>query len=68
MKYLIPFLLVVLTSTSCTNNQKNNENKALVKASMDANAQTLLNDPTITSVSIGILKDGIAYTPPIMEN
>ena len=67
MKNLIPFLLVVLTSISCTNNAKNIEKEAIAKAaivqaSMNETAQSMLNDSTITSVSIGILKDGIAYT------
>lgn len=62
MKHLIPFLLVVLTSISCTNNEKNIDKAAIVQTSMNENAQSMLSDSTITSVSIGILKDGIAYT------
>lgn len=67
MKFPILFLLVVLTSISCTNNGKNIEKEAIAKAaivqtSMDETAQSMLSDSTITSVSIGILKDGIAYT------
>ena len=67
MKNLIPFLLVVLTSISCINNEKNIEKEAIAKTaivqtSMDETAQSMLSDSTITSVSIGILKDGIAYT------
>lgn len=67
MKYLIPFLLVVLTSISCTNNGKNIEKEAIAKTaivqtSMDVNAQSILSDSSVTSVSIGILKDGVAYT------
>ena len=67
MKNLIPFLLVLLTGISCTNNRKNIEKEAIAKTaivqtSMDVNAQSILSDSTITSVSIGILKDGIAYT------
>jgi len=69
MKYQIPFLLllVLLTSISCTNNGKNIEKEAIAKTaivqtSMDVNAQSILSDSTVTSVSIGILKDGIAYT------
>lgn len=62
MKHLIPLLLVVLTSISCTNTGKNTEKEATIQTSMDVNAQSILSDSTITSVSIGILKDGIAYT------
>ncbi len=67
MKYLIPLLLAVLTLISCNNNGKNTEKDsatktAIVQTSMDETAQSMLNDSTITSVSIGILKDGIAYT------
>jgi len=69
MKYQIPFLflLVLLTSISCTNNGKSIEKEAIAKTaivqtSMDETAQSMLSDSTITSVSIGILKDGIAYT------
>jgi CubicO group peptidase (beta-lactamase class C family) len=62
MKHLIPFLLVVLTSISCTNNGKNIDKAAIVQTSMDANAQSILSDPTVTSVSIGILMDSVAYT------
>jgi len=62
MKHLIPFLLVVLTSISCTNNEKNIDKAAIVQTSMNETAQSMLSDSTITSVSIGILKDGIAYT------
>lgn len=67
MKHLIPFLLVALTSISCTNNGKNIENEAIAKTaiiqtSMDLNAQSILSDSIVTAVSIGILKDGIAYT------
>ena len=67
MKHLILLLLVVLTSISCTNNAKNIEKEAIAKAaivqaSMNETAQSMLSDSTITSVSIGILKDGIAYT------
>jgi len=56
MKHLIPYLLVLLISISCTNKEAN------VQSSMDANAQSILSDSTITSVSIGILIDGKAYT------
>ena len=67
MKNLIPFLLVVLTSISCTNNEKSTEKEAkartaIVQTSMNETAQSMLNDSTVTSVSIGVLKDGIAYT------
>jgi CubicO group peptidase (beta-lactamase class C family) len=56
MKQLIPYILVLLISISCTNKEAN------VQSSMDANAKSMLSDPTITSVSIGILMDGKAYT------
>ena len=69
MKHQIPFLLllVLLTSISCTNNGKNIEKEAITKTAivqttMDVNAQSLLSDSSLTSVSIGILKDGVAYT------
>jgi len=62
MKYQITLLLVVLTSISCTNSGKNIDKAAIVQTSMDANAQSILSDSTITSLSIGILKDGIGYT------
>ena len=62
MKHLISFLLVVLTSISCTNRGNKIDKAAIVQASMDETAQSMLSDSTITSVSIGILKDGIAYT------
>jgi CubicO group peptidase (beta-lactamase class C family) len=67
MKHLIPLLLVVLTSISCTNTGKNTEKDAIaitasVQTSMNETAQSMLSDSTITSVSIGVLKDGIAYT------
>jgi len=62
MKHIIPFLLVVLTSISCTNNEKNIDKAAIVQTSMNETAQSMLSDSTITSVSIGILKAGIAYT------
>ena len=67
MKYQIPFLLVVLTSISCTNNGKNMEKEAIAKTaivqtSMNLNAQSILSDSIVTAVSIGILMDGIAYS------
>ena len=62
MKNLIIFLLVVLISISCTNNEKNIDKEAIIQISMNETAQSMLSDSTITSVSIGILKDGIAYT------
>jgi len=67
MKYVIPFFLIVLTITSCNNNGKNIEKDsatktAIVQASMDNNAKQLLSDSTVTSVSIGLLIDGKAYT------
>jgi CubicO group peptidase (beta-lactamase class C family) len=62
MKHLIPFLLVVLTSISCTNNEKNIDKAAIIQTSMNETAQSMLSDSTITSVSIGVLMDGIAYT------
>jgi CubicO group peptidase (beta-lactamase class C family) len=67
MKLLIPFLVVVFTAISCNNNGKNTEGDSATKAAiiqtfMNETAQSMLSDSTITSVSIGILKDGIAYT------
>ena len=62
MKHLIPFLLVILTSISCTNIEKNIDKAAIIQTSMNETAQSMLSDSTITSVSIGVLKDGIAYT------
>ena len=67
MKHLIPILLVTLTIISCTSNGKNTEieaiaKTAIVQTSMDETAQSMLSDSTITSVSIGVLKDGISYT------
>lgn len=64
IKQLIPSLLIALTFMSCGKNVENkSEMKTIdVQTSMDETAQSMLSDSTITSLSIGILKDGIAYT------
>ncbi|MEJ8801368.1 serine hydrolase domain-containing protein [Pontibacter sp. H249] len=61
---LIILLILGITISSCNKHSKNITNSKIdsVKISIEKNADSLLLDPKINSVSIGIYKDGETYT------
>lgn len=64
MKFQTVLLLYVLVFVGCKNSQDKSKNITvdLIQLSMDRNADSLLLDSKINSVSIGIYKDGKKYT------
>ncbi|MFH6605146.1 serine hydrolase domain-containing protein [Maribacter algicola] len=64
MKYRFLILLHIIVVFSCKNDQVQSATKSIdaVQKSMDKNADSLLLDSQINSVSIGIYKDGKKYT------
>ena len=62
MKYKTLIFILIITAIGC-NSKKKTKTKSIdpIQFSMDQNADSLLMDPQINAVSIGIYKDGKSY-------
>lgn len=61
IKFIIPLISICLFSCKSRNQQTKSSAKTSTELSMDRNADSLLLDPTINSISIGVYKNGKNY-------
>ncbi len=61
IKFLILFTSIFIVNCENSTKKKQIIEKSPIKLSMDKNADSLLLDPTINAISIGIYKDGKTY-------